>query len=322
MPPEQAMVLAAGRGERLLPLTTCRPKALFPVANVPIIQAVIHRLVSVGVRRIIINTHSLAGKIHEFIEQARFPGTDLIISHEDRLLGTGGAVGKAGEYLQGSPFFLINSDIVCDIDLLKLWDFHRATGNVATLALHDKPGLNRVQVDVEGRIIGFRNRTVTPGEGRTRNLAFTGIHVLSPEILDYLPGDRYADIISLYIELINKGLRLGAWVSREHYWIDIGTPAGYLQVHRDLAAGKFNPSAVLGKAVALPCTGQGTAVSRDATVEGATAMGNRCRVAEYCRIVDSVLWNDVEVKPGNTLKRCIVADGATISASAEDGIIV
>ncbi|MFC2076671.1 sugar phosphate nucleotidyltransferase [candidate division KSB1 bacterium] len=318
--PRQAMVLAAGVGHRLRPLTEKRPKVLAPVANCPVINGTIHRLRRTGCERLVVNVHHLAGQVEAFLDGAVEPGLEIKISREDEILGTGGGLGKAKKFFDLEPLILINGDILTNLDLAALWNYHHQSGNWATLAVQDHPDYNQVAVDGDGRLMGISDRLPGGSADEAVRVAFTGIHVLGPEMFEYLPGDRPASIIDIYLDLVSMGKPVGTMFSQGHYWLDIGTPANYLRAHGDLAAGLFDPLEVLGAAARLPDVGPGTKLGEGTSLLGATVVGKNCRIGDGVSLINTVVWDDVEITPGIRLENCVLGDGCRVTESATDKV--
>ncbi len=218
------MILAAGFGTRLLPFTRAIPKPLLTLGGKPVLQHTIERLVQSGCRRILVNTHHLSHQITEFLDHLD-PGPDVDIRdvHEPLILDTGGAIANVRDVMKNDSFFVINSDVVTDIDLSLVWRFHLANQALATLVLHDRAAYNQVTMDSDGWITGFRS----PGQG----LAFTGIQVLSSKIFDYLPEKRVFSSIDWYAQLC-PAKKIKAYVAPDLFWEDIGTMDTYSRTAR------------------------------------------------------------------------------------------
>ncbi|MCJ7772523.1 MAG: sugar phosphate nucleotidyltransferase, partial [Desulfobacterales bacterium] len=172
----KTMILAAGLGTRLMPYTQHTPKPLFTLSSQPILDLVINRLQNAGCEAVIINTHHLHHKIEDFISSKGY-NIPVHLKHEPTILGTGGAIINAADFFDAKPFMLINSDIATDIDLRKVYDFHVSHNHQVTMVLHDYPEFNNVSVDSNDCIIEFHSDTAN------NRLAFTGIHVIDPQIL-------------------------------------------------------------------------------------------------------------------------------------------
>jgi NDP-sugar pyrophosphorylase family protein len=223
-----ALILAAGEGSRLLPLTRTKPKPLFPILNRALLQFTFNYLNRFSIQRVILNTHHLSAPIEKFvqIEKENRP-FEIQTRFEPTILGTGGGIGNTRDFWSSYPFVVINGDILTDIDLHQAVGFHQSHKGPVTLILHDYPEFNQISVDARGRIRDFRQESGC-------ELAFTGIHLLEKKIFDFLPSAGSYDIISIYQRMIQEGIPVRAYISKNHYWRDIGTPRTYLKVHEEL----------------------------------------------------------------------------------------
>jgi len=223
----KALILAAGFGTRLLPHTLIRPKPLFTLAGIPILKITIEKLLKIGCRDILVNTHHLYGQIREFIDNTGFPVSVKTI-HEPDILDTGGAIKNVGDFMGSSNFMVINGDIVTDIDLESVWQFHIKSKRPVNLVLHDCSQFNKVQVNHGGVVCGFSSSNTSGEDSKEiKLLAFTGIQVLSPEIFQYMPQEARFSSIDLYQDLAQRGDLVGAYVAHLPFWEDIGTPRAY-----------------------------------------------------------------------------------------------
>jgi NDP-sugar pyrophosphorylase family protein len=179
----KALILAAGFGTRLLPYTEYLPKPLFPLANRPLLDIHIRNLEKAGCTGILINTHHLHQKIEEFIAKQSY-AVPVFTRHEPQLLGTGGAIKNAADFLDIRQFMVFNSDIYTDIDFRKVYEFHLTHPYPATLVLYDDPKFNTVCTDKNGFITGLSSSLSTV---HCPLSTFTGIQVLDPEILNLIP---------------------------------------------------------------------------------------------------------------------------------------
>ncbi len=224
----KALILAAGFGTRLLPYTENLPKPLFPVLGRPLIEILIERLIHAGCTGIVINTHHLHEKISGFISGQNFP-IPVITCYEETLLGTGGTIENLSEFFEGQPFIVINGDIVTDIDLRAVYDYHLGHGHLATLVMHDYPAYNNVWVTPQGYVSSFDARPKEDENAESKRLAFTGIQVLSPEMIRFIPQNRPVSSIDAYRNMLKSGLKIKAFVPENLYWRDIGSPPSYLE---------------------------------------------------------------------------------------------
>lgn len=257
----KAMILAAGFGTRLLPYTRYTPKPLFTIAERPILDVAIRRLAAAGCRAVIINTHHLHNRIDAYLTSQNYD-IPVITSFEPAILGTGGAVKNVSHFWDSHPFMVINSDIITDIDLKAVYRFHLGHKHPVTMVLQDEPQFNTVSVSSEDLIIKFGNPSQADDPGNNRHLAFTGIQVLDPEVLDIIPENTFHSIIDTYRQIIADGGGVKAYVTSGHYWTDIGTPESYRQAVRDamspLAFGQIEPGLAQGRIDVEPLAGDGS----------------------------------------------------------------
>ncbi|MCP4687443.1 MAG: nucleotidyltransferase family protein, partial [Desulfobacterales bacterium] len=186
----KALILAAGLGTRLRPYTDRLPKPLFPLGGRPLLDITIHRLASAGFREIVVNTHHLNTAIESHV-RGRDYGIPVHLVHEPAILGAGGAIKNTAEFWTDGPFLVINGDIATDIDPARVYAFHLGHGDPATLVLMDDPEFNTVSVDHRGFITGFGPRDAEARKAAHERLTFTGIQVLNPEILDFIPNNGF-----------------------------------------------------------------------------------------------------------------------------------
>ena len=246
----KALILAAGFGIRLLPFTKNTPKALFPVSGRPLLDTIILNLENAGCKAIIINTHHLYKEIDSYLARKKY-AIPVITRYEPEILGTGGAIKNVADFWDDNPFMVINSDIVTDINLKKVYDFHLNHKHPATLVLHDYPRFNTVSINKNGFITYFHETTPLPSHpssgsnfyrpGETGKLTFTGIQVLDPQVLELIPDNIFSSSIDIYRELISQNKKVCAFISKKYYWKDIGSPERYIEaVFEQMAPEAFN----------------------------------------------------------------------------------
>ncbi|XOF34880.1 MAG: sugar phosphate nucleotidyltransferase [Candidatus Electrothrix sp. YB6] len=283
----QAMLLAAGFGTRLRPYTLAKPKPLFPVCNVPLLHILLDKLVAAGCERIVVNCHYLADQIKAAVADR----PEVILQHESEVLGTGGGLRKALDRFSDGSVLVMNGDIYHDIDLHSILQAHAATDFSVTMALHDYPRFNSVQV-LGNRVCGFSS-----GENLTGLdlLAFTGIHVVNREVIEQIPADCFFHIIDLYQKLAQAG-KIG-WLPVDGcFWQDIGTPADYLALHRYLLFSQtpswhIHESAVIGKNVKLTDWG---------------VIGPGAVIGDSAQLSCCVVWEEAGIAAGAHLEDMIL----------------
>jgi NDP-sugar pyrophosphorylase family protein len=231
------MVLAAGFGTRLRPLTLTVPKALVPVADKPFLEHLLARLRAGGIREVVINLHHLGALIEQHVGDGTRFGLSVRYSREPAILDTGGGIKQAEPLLAGEPFLVANADSLLAVSLAELWDFHRAHGGIATLALRADPDAARyglVEVDDDDRvrrIVGLPEGTHAHG---LRGFMFPGLHVLEPAVFAHMEAGRAFSITrTTYPALLAAGLPIYGFETRAR-WINIDTPEAVVAADRAL----------------------------------------------------------------------------------------
>jgi NDP-sugar pyrophosphorylase family protein len=238
----KAMVLAAGMGTRLRPLTNDRPKALVEVGGRTMLEITLERLRRFGVHEVIVNVHHYADMMIEYLREHGNFGMRIEVSREDQLLDTGGGLKKAAWFFaeDTEPFLVHNVDVMSAIDLTELVRCHNERGALATLAVQDRETSRYLLFDAEGLLCGRRaGRDGAPERVRdcagATALAFSGIHVLSPRLLTKMSEEGAFSIISMYLRLAGAGERILAFRADEYQWRDLGKPESVAEAARELS---------------------------------------------------------------------------------------
>lgn len=225
-----AMILAAGVGSRLRPITDHLPKALVEVDGVPMLERVARRLVRAGADRLVINLHHHADQVRAFVEGKDGFGVDVRLSEEaDQRLETGGGLRHARDHFRrDAPFFLHNVDVICDADLAAMYRAHPADA-LATLAVSNRPSSRLLRFDADGlqaRVdrTGGGEEAARPIHGSSRELAFAGIHVVSPDIFDLMEEGGTFSIITPYLRLAGAGHTILPYDISGALWLEVGDP--------------------------------------------------------------------------------------------------
>lgn len=286
----KAMVLAAGLGTRLQPYTHQRPKPLFPVLNIPLLLHTVAALHSAGFKDVAVNCYHLGTQI----EAALAGMAGVTVFSESQVLGTGGGLRNALAWLGQEPVLIVNGDIYHTIDYSTVYGTHQKGGQVATLVLHDFPRFNKVSVDAQGALIDF-----SPCEEAVEIKAFTGIHVLDPNLLECIPEASFYDIIDCYRHWMSKGIKIQGLMVEDHFWSDMGTPADYLDLHgRLLTDPLFGASSPFCIAGGLDLEG--------VDLHEWAAVGEGAQVGEGSSLTRVVVWDGAVVPPGSQLMDTIV----------------
>jgi len=243
----KAMILAAGLGTRLRPLTDDRPKALVEINGRTLLEITLSRLRTYGIRDVIINVHHFADMIVEYLKTNDNFGMRIEVSREEELVDTGGGLKKAAWFFKDSrghsgketPFILHNVDVLSTIDLERMRQLHFETQALATLAVQDRETSRYLVFDERRQLCGRRAGRDQPPElvrpaQQAQAWAFCGIHVISPRLLAMMAEEGTFSIITSYLRLAAQGEKLLAFRADEYYWRDLGKPEGVAQAAKDL----------------------------------------------------------------------------------------
>jgi NDP-sugar pyrophosphorylase family protein len=240
----KAMILAAGLGTRLRPLTDNRPKALVEVAGHTLLEITLRRLREFGIHQVIVNAHHFSDMLVDYLKRNDDFGMEIAISCEEDLLDTGGGLNRASWFFtedaaDGEPFLLHNVDVLSTIDFGRMVEFHRQHQALATLAVQDRQTSRYLLFDEEHRLCGRQTGRHQPPEmvrpsGSTKTLAFSGVHVISPRFLSLITEQGVFSIITSYLRLAAQGEKIMAFLSDAYYWRDLGTPENLAQAEQDV----------------------------------------------------------------------------------------
>jgi NDP-sugar pyrophosphorylase family protein len=307
----KAMVLAAGLGERMRPLTLLRAKPVLPVLNRPLLHWTLERLRRAGVSEVVVNLHHLPDTVTAAVGDGRRFGLRVRYSREAEILGTGGGPRAVRGFFGREPFLLVNGDALFSFDLRGLVRRHRASRARATLALRPNPGgYPAVVTDMRGRILSIRGR---PRAARGASSMFAGIHVLDPALLDRLPEGASDSMGDLYLPLLSEGETLQG-VRLRGAWYDLGRPALYRDAQLRLVPGQARDRVLVDRTARL-----GPGARLRCSVVGAGA-----RVGPGARVERSVLWDRSVVEAGARLRGSIVTSGGVVRSGerAENVVVV
>jgi len=241
----KAMILAAGLGTRLRPLTNDRPKALAEIGGRTLLEITLSRLRAFGIREVIINAHHFADMVLEYLKTNQNFGMHIAVSREELLLDTGGGLKKAGYFFLEDPnstdnaFVVHNVDVVSTIDLRRMVQFHAEHQALATLAVQDRESSRYLLFDEQLQLCGRRSGGDEKVElarpcRQVQALGFCGIHVISPRLFSQLPEEDVFSIITAYLHLAAQGARITAFRADGYYWRDLGRPDDLRQAAREL----------------------------------------------------------------------------------------
>jgi mannose-1-phosphate guanylyltransferase/phosphomannomutase len=321
----KAMVLAAGAGTRLRPLTYETPKPMVPVVNRPVVHHVLNNLLRHGVKEAMVNLYAHADQVRGYCGDGSRWSMKLEYSHETKLMGTAGAIKKVERYFKDGPFFVMSGDGLSDIDLTDMLAFHRKSGSIATMAVHRVDSRFDYGVTLaakNGRIKGFMEK---PSWADVfSNTVNTGIYLFEPEILKMIPSGRVYDFgHDLWPKLLKMKKPIYAY-EFDSYWCDVGNLPEYRRSQMDVLDGRADvsiPGREIRKGVWLeegsvvhpkaklvgPCViGKGCKIEAGAVVGPHTVVGDRANIASKAVLKNCILWDNVTVGKDVHLSNCII----------------
>jgi mannose-1-phosphate guanylyltransferase len=322
--------MAGGKGSRIRPLTLSRPKPLIPVANRPMIEYIVEEIKKSGYNELVVTLSYLKDQIKDLLKND-YPELDIEYSVEEEPLGTAGGVNKAAKYLNDT-FFVLSGDVLHDVDLNKILDFHKKKRAIATIVL--KRVLNPQHfgiaiLDEEQQIIKFLEKPLH--QEVFSKIANTGTYVFEPEIFDYIEAKKGERDFSkdVFPQLIDEKVGIYGCIS-DGYWNDVGRPETYLKANHDVLNKKIGPEASgktlkegvgrlgdmwVGEGVEIHETarligplviGDGCVIERGSEIGKNTAIGKNVHLEKNSTIKGSVIFPDCKIGTGSYLKDCIV----------------
>lgn len=340
---ERAMILAAGMGVRLQPLTENRPKPMMPVFNVPVVEHTLRLLKRSGIKSVISNVHYLPGVIMDYFGDGTRLDMELSWSYEGQLRGTAGGVRKCAEFLRGDTFLVVSGDALTDIDLRAFLDFHREVGALASIVVTEVTEMEHYGIVLSGEdglVHGFQEKP--RAAEALGNIANSGIYAFEPEVLDMIPTDRPFDFgCELFPQLVRENAPLYAW-KHASYWNDIGSLEAYRDGCFDALAGNVeleltgftNDGGIyLGEEVKIDggaevigpvCLGDGTVVEEGAQIIGPVMIGDNVRIGSGSSLHSSIIWENTVIGNGASLAGAIVGSSSVIGSNARlnEGAVV
>lgn len=286
----KAMILAAGFGTRLFPLTIDRTKPAIPFLGKPLVGYVAEYVARFGFRDIIVNLHHQPESVQKALGDGARYGVNIQYTLEKpKILGTAGALDNAREHLENETFLIVNGKIITDIDISEALETHKNSGALATMVLMENKHRERfTEVQVEGAFVkGFGNfpEPIRNPKSEIRNpLMFTGIHILEPRVFEYIPRGVYSDIVpTVYRPAIERGEKIAAHIAAGK-WFELSTISRYLEVSLAMLNGQ-----------------------KEKVVKG-----ENVRISETSLVKDAVIWDDVTIESEAQISRVIIADDVKI----------
>jgi NDP-sugar pyrophosphorylase family protein len=302
--PINIFILAAGLGERLRPITNHIPKPLLPVLGKPVLQHVLESVTALSIHEIAVNLCYKKEEMGNWIVQSPF-SKRIILFPEQSILGTGGALKNAEQLLGQGSFLVHNSDILSDIELQKLLEFHKASKNIVTLAIHDYEKFNNVLVDKNGFFTGIKQSGQQ--HEKMKEVAFTGIAVYEPEFLKFLP-DGTSSVVDAWVKAVSEGQRVGTLDVSGYAWSDIGTPSSY-------ASTVFHALKADGEKVFIHPSVQNCG---DFWMSGFIVMEEGSRPDKGTSLSNCIMLAGGHAEAGVQYKHCIIGPGFIVDIKGPD----
>lgn len=318
----RAMIMAAGAGTRLMPLTKKVPKPMVPVANRPLMENILGVLKAHGFDEIIANLHCQSPLIKGYFHDGRDFDVELIYSEEEKLMGTAGGVRRCAWFFQDT-FVVMSGDALTDVNLTDLVAVHKRKGALATIALKPVENVENygvVIIDEDERIRSFQEKP-RPDQALSR-VVNTGIYVFEPEVFRHIPEEEFYDFgKQVFPHLVKIGAPFYGHVT-EDYWCDVGDIDTYRRAHADVLAGKvkYEPggqilTGTLGTQVLL---GEEIELGKGIVLKGNVVIGPRCRIQDEVVIEDSIIWENTVLQRRSKVSQSVIGAGCLVG---EDAIV-
>ncbi|MBS4025288.1 MAG: NDP-sugar synthase [Clostridia bacterium] len=308
----KAMIMAAGVGSRLMPLTATMPKPMVPILGKPVMEHGVNLLKQHGVTQIISNLHYLPDVIRSYFANGQAFGVEMDYSYEETLMGTAGGVKNNQYFLETDTFVILSGDALTDINLSAMYEYHKSRGALATIALKSVEDVSKFGVviqDSEGRITAFQEKPKP--EIALSNLANTGIYIFEPHIFELIPANTFYDFgKQLFPLLVEQNLPFFGWETKG-YWSDIGSFETYKEAQFDMINGKVKLNTC--KMNSPFYIGRGSVIASSSDIEGNVVIGENTAVGERCTIYNSVILDNVTIGNDITIINSVIGNGCRIN---------
>jgi len=336
----RAIIIAGGFGTRLRPLTYNIAKAMVPVVNVPFVLHQIELIKKYGINEIILNLHYLSDGLKKVFEDEKKHGIKVYTSMEESPLGTAGAVKNAEQHFDSDPLLIFNGDILTDMDLGKLIEFHKkkkATATITLTEVEDPTTYGLVLTDKDGKIEKFIEKPSWERVSGSTSYINAGIYVIDPKVFANVPkGKPYSFERELFPGLLKAKEAFYGYKS-DAYWIDIGNPSKYMQAHRSVLEGEVKvqiPGKETSKRIWVGSSskidkqakifgpaviGENCDIKPEVKIDSFTVIGNNVLVNNDSTIVNSIIWDDVIIGKEVRLKNCVIGKNCKIEDNTDIG---
>ena len=324
----KAMILAAGLGLRLRPLTDLIPKSMVPISNKPLLEYLIDYLKQAGFEELVINLHHRPNIIKDYFKDGRAFGVRINYSIEKEILGTAGGIKAAESFLKGDLFFVINSDIAFELDFADVIQFHKKNNALITMVAREDKDVEKygvIGIDSSCRVKRFLDFCDTPQTGTLKKTMFSGIALFDPGVLKEFPDKGYCDISKeIYPKLLTDDLPLFGYVTNK-YWVDMGNPQKYLFLQKEIFSKKIFQNTVRdvqdtnlqsrfssSRIVPPVSIGENVEIGKDSIIGPYVSIGNNCIIHNGCILNNSILWDNITITENSKIEKSIVCNQRSI----------
>ncbi|TRO53167.1 NDP-sugar synthase [Candidatus Bathyarchaeota archaeon] len=326
----KTLVLAGGFGTRLRPLSCSRPKALFPIANKPLIDYTLESLSGAGTETVILAVYYMAESLVRYLGPTKY-NLGILYSREQRPLGTAGPIKKAKDMLNGEAFMVMNGDILTELDYKQLINYHEEKGGIATVALtqvNDPYRYGSVEMDWEGRITRFVEK---PELGMApSNLVNAGVYILEPEIFDYIPEGSKSRIETEVFPKLAEEQQLYGFETHA-FWMDIGEPVDYIEANAAILARQrrvMKPDSVEIDSLAIingTCNfGENVKIGADSRIGPNVSLADDVVIGKGCRVENSIIYSGAVIEDYSSVKNAILGENSVLErwVKVESGSLI
>ncbi len=323
---KKAMIMAAGVGSRLEPLSSVIPKPLVPLANTPTMDILVKHLKSFGIKDVIANTYYKAEYIQNHYKDNNF-GMNFQFIKETELSGTAGGVKKCQFFFnEGEDFIVMSGDGLTDVDIEKAYFSHKESNSIATIITKEvehkdvsKYGI--IVTDKNGFVESFQEKP-SINEAKS-NLANTGIYIFNYTIFSFIPQNTFYDFAkNVFPAILSSGIKINTY-THTGYWSDIGSLEQYKESNRDIVNRKissFYPQIIESINGKYVC-GKDTKIGENTSFHGENIVGSNCTIGKNCKIINSILWDNIFIQNNLTIENSIILPNTTLNESIQDKIL-
>ncbi|MEE9165048.1 MAG: NDP-sugar synthase [Nitrospinota bacterium] len=320
----KAMILAAGLGRRLRPLTDLLSKSMVPISNKPFLEYLIGYLEQAGFEELVINLHHHPNIIKDYFKDGSAFGVRINYSMEKEILGTAGGIKAAEPFLKDDLFFVINSDIAFKLDFADVIQFHKKNNALVTMIVREDKDVEKygvIGIDSSCRVRRFLDLCDKLRTGTLKKTMFTGVALFDPSVLKEFPDKGYCDISKdIYPKLLTDDLPFFGYVT-DKYWVDMGNPQKYLFLQKEIFSKKVFQNTVRdeqetnlqnrfsGARIVPPVSfGENVEIGKGSIIGPYASIGNNCIIHNGCTLNNSILWDNIIITENSKIENSIVCN--------------